>query len=74
MMFIMWFSGKLKLKVQRTGKNVLSFSLCGLLWEELVFHLWNKTQLNVCTGLKPKWNRFVLFPLCTRGLYSGDPL
>lgn len=36
MMFIMWFSGKLKLKVRKTGKNVVSCSLCGLFWEESV--------------------------------------
>lgn len=36
MMFIMWFSGKLKLKVRKTGKSVVSCSLCGLFWEESV--------------------------------------
>lgn len=73
MMFIMWFSGKLKITVWRTGKNVLFFSLCGLLWEELIFHLWTKTHLNICTVLKPKCNKYVLFPLCARALCSGDP-
>lgn len=36
MMFIMWFSGKLKLRILRTRKNVLSLSLCGPLEEEPV--------------------------------------
>lgn len=62
MMFIMWFSGKLKLRILRTRKNVLSLSLCGLLKEELVFRWLSKTQLNICTILKPKGKEMFSFP------------
>lgn len=71
-MFIMWFSGKLKLQVWRTGKSLYPFHCLRCCGKNLVSICWAKLSWRFAPSSNPSAVDLFSFPFGLEGLHSGD--